>query len=181
VFARTWRFESSLGHQHFKEPTPVFRPRYAAVLICSALVPVSVGFPVRRSTASRKWVSRKWEYRKVVFIRSIPLVRTLLQKWTEAFSSEVGYLCWSHEGEYIYFQDKGISAQNYHNRIVRFRRSDRKIPKHSGSQEGRAPDHRNDRGLVWTCSRRLTSICPLAARQKFMRSKWIGNKVSAPD
>jgi hypothetical protein len=97
------------------------------VLICSALVPVSVGFPVRRSTASRKWVSRKWEYRKVVFIRSIPLVRTLLQKWTEAFSSEVGYLCWSHEGEYIYFQDKGISAQNYHNRIVRFRRSDRKI------------------------------------------------------
>jgi DNA-binding winged helix-turn-helix (wHTH) protein/Tol biopolymer transport system component len=27
------------------------------------------------------------------------------QKWTEAFGSEIGYLSWSHDGKYIYFQD----------------------------------------------------------------------------
>jgi DNA-binding winged helix-turn-helix (wHTH) protein/Tol biopolymer transport system component len=45
------------------------------------------------------------------------------QKWTEEFSSEVGYEWWSHDGKYIYFQDWGNSAQ----RIVRLRLSDRKI------------------------------------------------------
>jgi Tol biopolymer transport system component/DNA-binding winged helix-turn-helix (wHTH) protein len=49
------------------------------------------------------------------------------QKWAEVFDGEVGYLWWSRQGEYIYFQDKGYSAQGGHNRIVRFRLSDRRI------------------------------------------------------
>jgi Tol biopolymer transport system component len=49
------------------------------------------------------------------------------QKWTEAFGSEVGYLWWSHEGKYIYFQDKSDSAKGAHNRVVRLRLSDHKI------------------------------------------------------
>jgi Tol biopolymer transport system component/DNA-binding winged helix-turn-helix (wHTH) protein len=49
------------------------------------------------------------------------------QKWREAFGSEVGYLWWSREGKYIYFQDKSKSAQGAHNRVVRLRLSDGKI------------------------------------------------------
>jgi Tol biopolymer transport system component/DNA-binding winged helix-turn-helix (wHTH) protein len=49
------------------------------------------------------------------------------QKWTEAFGSEVGYLWWSREGKYIYFQDKGDSARGARNHVVRLRLSDRKI------------------------------------------------------
>jgi DNA-binding winged helix-turn-helix (wHTH) protein/Tol biopolymer transport system component len=44
------------------------------------------------------------------------------QKWTEAFGSEIGYLLWSHDGKYIYFQDMRNSE-----RVVRLRLSDRKI------------------------------------------------------
>jgi Tol biopolymer transport system component len=44
------------------------------------------------------------------------------QKWTEGFGSEIGYLLWSHDGKYIYFQDMRNSE-----RIVRLRLSDRKI------------------------------------------------------
>jgi Tol biopolymer transport system component len=44
------------------------------------------------------------------------------QKWTEAFDSEIGYLSWSHDGKYIYFQDVRNSE-----RIVRLRISDRKL------------------------------------------------------
>jgi DNA-binding winged helix-turn-helix (wHTH) protein/Tol biopolymer transport system component len=44
------------------------------------------------------------------------------QKWTEAFGSEIGYLLWSHDGEYIYFQDTRNAE-----RIVRLRLSDRKL------------------------------------------------------
>jgi len=46
------------------------------------------------------------------------------QKWTEAFGSEIGYLLWSHDGKYIYFQDMSNAE-----RIVRLRLSDRKIEK----------------------------------------------------
>jgi hypothetical protein len=46
----------------------------------------------------------------------------LTQKWTEAFGSEIGYLLWSHDGKYIYFQDMRNAE-----RIVRLRLSDRKI------------------------------------------------------
>ena len=45
-------------------------------------------------------------------------------------------------------------------RIVRFRLSDRKIENIGDLKNCRTPDHRNDRGLVWTCSRRLSSIRP---------------------
>lgn len=44
------------------------------------------------------------------------------QKWTEGFGSEIGYLHWSHDGKYVYFQDMRNSE-----RIVRLRLSDRKI------------------------------------------------------
>ena len=44
------------------------------------------------------------------------------QKWTEVFGSEIGYLHWSHDGKYIYFQDMRNPE-----RIVRLRLSDRKI------------------------------------------------------
>jgi dipeptidyl aminopeptidase/acylaminoacyl peptidase len=44
------------------------------------------------------------------------------QKWTEAFGSEIGYLLWSHDGKYIYFQDMRNAE-----RIVRLRLRDRKI------------------------------------------------------
>ena len=44
------------------------------------------------------------------------------QEWTEAFGSEIGYLSWSRDGKYIYFQDMRNSE-----RIVRLRLSDRKI------------------------------------------------------
>jgi Tol biopolymer transport system component/DNA-binding winged helix-turn-helix (wHTH) protein len=43
------------------------------------------------------------------------------QKWTEGFGSEIGYLHWSHDGKYVYFQDMRNSE-----RIVRLRLSDRK-------------------------------------------------------
>jgi Tol biopolymer transport system component len=49
------------------------------------------------------------------------------QKWTEAFGSEIGYLLWSHDGKYIYFQDLRSSAQDKRNHVVRLRLSDRKI------------------------------------------------------
>ena len=49
------------------------------------------------------------------------------QKWTEEFGFEIGYLSWSHDGKYIYFQDLHSSAQDIRNRIVRLRLSDRKI------------------------------------------------------
>jgi hypothetical protein len=49
------------------------------------------------------------------------------QKWTEAFGSEIGYLWWSREGKYIYFQDKRNSGLGYSNVIRRLRLSDRKI------------------------------------------------------
>ena len=49
------------------------------------------------------------------------------QKWTEVFGSEIGYLWWSREGKYIYFQDKRKSAQGARNLVVRLRLSDRKI------------------------------------------------------
>jgi DNA-binding winged helix-turn-helix (wHTH) protein/WD40 repeat protein len=49
------------------------------------------------------------------------------QKWTEVFGSKIGYLSWSHDGKYIYFQDLRSSAQDKRNRIVRLRLSDRKI------------------------------------------------------
>ena len=32
----------------------------------------------------------------------------ITQKWTEVFGSEIGYLSWSHDGKYIYFQDSRI-------------------------------------------------------------------------
>ena len=44
------------------------------------------------------------------------------QKWTEGFGSKIGYLHWSHDGKYVYFQDMRNSE-----RIVRLRLSDRKI------------------------------------------------------
>jgi Tol biopolymer transport system component/DNA-binding winged helix-turn-helix (wHTH) protein len=44
------------------------------------------------------------------------------QKWTQAFGSEIGYLLWSHDGKYIYFQDTRNA-----DRIVRLRVSDRKL------------------------------------------------------
>ncbi len=49
------------------------------------------------------------------------------QKWTEAFGYEIGYQWWSHDGKYIYFQDKRNSAQGARNLVVRLRLSDRKI------------------------------------------------------
>jgi Tol biopolymer transport system component/DNA-binding winged helix-turn-helix (wHTH) protein len=49
------------------------------------------------------------------------------QKWTEAFGSQVGYLWWSHDGKYIYFQDWENPAQQIDEHIVRLRLSDRKI------------------------------------------------------
>jgi Tol biopolymer transport system component/DNA-binding winged helix-turn-helix (wHTH) protein len=49
------------------------------------------------------------------------------QGWTEVFGYEVGYLWWSREGKYIYFQDKRHSAQGARNLVVRLRLSDRKI------------------------------------------------------
>ncbi len=49
------------------------------------------------------------------------------QKWTEAFGYEIGYQWWSHEGKYIYFQDKRNSAQGARNLVARLRLSDRKI------------------------------------------------------
>ncbi len=49
------------------------------------------------------------------------------QKWAEVFGSEIGYLWWSHEGKYIYFQDKRNSVQGARNLVVRLRLSDRKI------------------------------------------------------
>ena len=44
------------------------------------------------------------------------------QKWTQVFGSPIGYLLWSHDGKYIYFQDMRNAE-----RIVRLRISDRKI------------------------------------------------------
>ena len=44
------------------------------------------------------------------------------QKWTQVFGSPIGYLLWSHDGKYIYFQDMHNAE-----RIVRLRLSDRKI------------------------------------------------------
>ena len=44
------------------------------------------------------------------------------QKWTQVFDSPVGYLLWSHDGKYIYFQDMHNAE-----RIVRLRISDRKL------------------------------------------------------
>jgi Tol biopolymer transport system component len=44
------------------------------------------------------------------------------QKWTQVFGSPLGYLLWSHDGKYIYFQDMRNSE-----RIVRLRLSDRKM------------------------------------------------------
>lgn len=49
------------------------------------------------------------------------------QKWTEAFGYKIGYQWWSHEGKYIYFQDKRNSAQGARNLVARLRLSDRKI------------------------------------------------------
>jgi Tol biopolymer transport system component len=49
------------------------------------------------------------------------------QAWTTAFGSEIGYLSWSRDGKYIYFQDVRNSAQGIGNRIVRLRLIDRKI------------------------------------------------------
>jgi DNA-binding winged helix-turn-helix (wHTH) protein/Tol biopolymer transport system component len=44
------------------------------------------------------------------------------QKWTQVFGSPIGYLLWSHDGTYIYFQDMRNAE-----RIVRLRVRDRKI------------------------------------------------------
>lgn len=44
------------------------------------------------------------------------------QKWTQVFDSPVGYLLWSRDGKYIYFQDMHNAE-----RIVRLRISDRKL------------------------------------------------------
>ena len=50
------------------------------------------------------------------------LLDLVTQTWTQVFDSPVGYLLWSHDGKYIYFQDMRNAE-----RIVRLRISDRKL------------------------------------------------------
>ncbi len=59
---------------------------------------------------------------KTVGTKKLMLFNFFTQKWTEAFGSEIGYLLWSHDGKFIYFQDMRNAE-----RIVRLRLSDRKI------------------------------------------------------
>jgi len=59
---------------------------------------------------------------KTVGTKKLMLFDFATQKWTEGFGSEIGYLLWSHDGKYVYFQDIRNSE-----RIVRLRLSDRKL------------------------------------------------------
>jgi Tol biopolymer transport system component len=49
------------------------------------------------------------------------------KKWTEESSFEVGYLSWSHDGKYIYFQHLQNNGHDDLEHIARLRLSDRKL------------------------------------------------------
>ena len=49
------------------------------------------------------------------------------QKWTELFGFDIGYLGWSHDGKYIYFQHWHNIGQDVREHIARLRLSDHKL------------------------------------------------------
>ncbi|MGZ3709828.1 MAG: TolB family protein, partial [Bdellovibrionota bacterium] len=49
------------------------------------------------------------------------------RKWTEVFGSQMSYPSWSHDGEYIYFQNWHDPVKHIGERIARLRLSDRKV------------------------------------------------------
>jgi hypothetical protein len=49
------------------------------------------------------------------------------QKWTELFGFDIGYLDWSHDGKYIYFQHWHNIGQDVREHIARLRLSDHKL------------------------------------------------------
>ena len=82
------------------------------------------------------------------------------RKWTEVFGSQMTYPSWSHDGKYIYFQNWHDPVKHIGERIVRLRLSDRKAENIVDIKDVGRLDHRNDRGLVWTCARRLSFVRP---------------------
>jgi DNA-binding winged helix-turn-helix (wHTH) protein/Tol biopolymer transport system component len=59
--------------------------------------------------------------------RTLMLFDFATRKWTELFGYAMGYENWSHDGNYLYFQDFHDHAPGVGYRIVRLRLSDRKI------------------------------------------------------
>jgi Tol biopolymer transport system component len=49
------------------------------------------------------------------------------RKWTEVFGAQMSYPSWSHDGEYIYFQNWHDPIKHIGERIVRLRLSDRRV------------------------------------------------------